>query len=280
MKKLLLFVLNLMLFVIVSCGSEKDTTKPIILLSGGKTAIIVGDDFIGPQVSVTDNADDSIEVVISGDTIDTTKPGTYTLYYDATDSAGNKANQKSFTVTVYAYISNMDILNGGFETGNLSGWTIESIDGKSDAFKDEYVISANNRKEGTYFFDGSKTDDDKVGAIRSSNFILGGSGWINFRLGGGNDVEHLYLAIYRASDDVMIAKFANTNPQKYGGNEILVSYKFNLLTIPNVKLGDELYIRVVDTKLENWAIIKIDDIKTFNIEEPSQTTYETVLNQL
>ena len=68
--------------------------------------------------------------------------------------------------------------------------------------------------------------------------------------------------------------------KKYGGNEFLVGYKFNLLTINGITLGEELYIRVVDTKLENWAIIKIDDIVTFNIKEPSSTIYETVLNQL
>ena len=34
---------------------------------------------------------------------------------------------------------------------------------------------------------------------------------------------------------------------------------FNLLTINGITLGEELYIRVVDTKLENWQF-KEDDI--------------------
>lgn len=281
MKKILVLCLMILSFILISCNKDaKDETKPIILVSGGTQSMIVGGVFEAPIVKVTDNQDEDIEVVISGDHVDVNKPGTYTIKYDAKDKAGNEAVQKTFSVTVYLYQENMDILNGGFETGDLSGWTIEPMNGSSDAFSDLFVIDSNNRKEGKYFFDGSKTDDDKTGSIRSSNFILGGSGWINFRLGGGNDIDNLYLAIYRASDDTMIAKFSNKNPQKYGGNETLVGYKFNLLTINGLNLGEELYIKIVDTKLENWAIIKIDDIKTFNIVEPSQTLYETVLNQI
>lgn len=281
MKKIMLLTITIFLVMLAACTTtEADTTRPIILVNGGTTEIIVGGSFTPPSVVVSDNVDTDINVVISGDTVDVNTAGTYTIIYNAQDSAGNAAIEKSFTVIVYDFNEQMNIQNGGFETGDLSGWTIEEVNGSSDAFSDAFVISTTNRKEGTYFFDGSRTDDDKVGAIRSSNFILGGSGWINFRLGGGNDIETLYLAVYRASDNEMIAKFSNSNPQKYGGNEFLVGYKFNLLTVNGVTLGEELYIRVVDAKLENWAIIKIDDIVTFNIKEPSSTIYETVLNQL
>lgn len=281
MKRKLLFVLTICLISLAACTKNEvlDTTKPVIFLTGGTTHMLVGDMFVEPSVKVTDNVDTDITYTKSGDTVDPSKAGTYTIYYDATDKAGNKADQKSFTVHVYAFSDNMNIVNGGFETGDLTGWTIEEINGSSDAFNDAFVIDTNNRKEGTYFFDGSKTDDNKVGALRSSNFILGGSGWINFRLGGGNDIQTLYLAVYRATDDTMVAKFANRNPQKYGGNEFLVGYKFNLLTIDGVNLGDEFYIKIIDEKLENWAIIKIDDVKTFNLTEPSGTTYELTINQ-
>lgn len=281
MKKLIGIIFLMSMFVLVGCSSQtSDTTKPVIFVSGGTEAMIQGGTFTEPIVSVVDNVDQDLEVTISGDVLNVNEAGTYTFYYDATDNSGNEANQKSFTVIVYAYTTDMDIINGGFESGDLSGWTILEMTGSSDAFKSEFVISENNRKEGTYFFDGSETDDDKVGAIKSSNFILGGSGWIQFRLGGGNDIENLYLGVFKASDDSMVAKFANTNPQKYGGNEFLVGYKFNLLTIPGLERGETLYIKIVDTKLENWAIIKIDDIKTFNLTEPSGTVYETVLNQI
>lgn len=281
MKKFFLLLTVLGLGLLVGCTqAENDNIKPIILVNGGTTSMITGGEFTPPSIVVSDNKDEDIEVVVSGDTLMVNQAGTYTFKYNATDKAGNTANEKTFTVVVYEYTATMDIQNGGFETGDLSGWTIEQINGSSDAFKNEFVISTDNRKAGTYFFDGSKTDDDKVGAIRSSNFVLGGSGWINFRLGGGNDKDNLYLAVYRASDDSMVARFANSNPQKYGGNEFLVGYKFNLLSIPGLTRGETLYIKVVDTKLENWAIIKIDDIKTFTIEEPTSNTYDISINQI
>lgn len=281
MKKIFLWITVLSFGLLVGCTQkETDNIKPIILVSGGTTAMITSGEFTPPSVVVSDNQDSDITVVVSGDTVNVNQAGTYTLKYNATDKAGNTAVEKTFTVTIYDYAPNMDIQNGGFETGDLAGWTIEQIGGSSDAFKNEFVISTNNRKEGTYFFDGSKTDDDKVGSIRSSNFVLGGSGWIHFRLGGGNDKDNLYLAVYRASDDSMVARFANSNPQKYGGNEFLVGYKFNLLSISGLTRGETLYIKVVDTKLENWAIIKIDDIKTFTIEEPTSNTYDIASNQI
>ena len=215
MNKISLLCISLCLIVLTACTTtEKDTTKPIILVSGGTTQMIVGDTFTPPSIHVSDNLDTDMRVVITGDTVDVNVPGVYTLVYNAQDTSGNSAIEKTFTVTVYDYNEQMNIVNGGFETGNLNGWTLEEVNGSSDAFSDALVINTANRKEGTYFFDGSKTDDDKVGAIRSTNFILGGSGWMNFRLGGGNDIETLYLAVYRASDNEMVAKFSNSNPQK------------------------------------------------------------------
>ena len=278
MKKFIL-CLSFCSLVLMGCTSTKDEKKPVILITGGTEAIIVGDTYELPSVFVTDDIDQDIKVNISGDTINPLVAGVYTIYYDAEDKAGNQADQKSYTLTVYDYQTDMDILNGSFETGDLIGWQIESINGQSDAFHADYVIDENNRKDGTYFFDGSETDDDKIGALRSSTFRLGGNGWISFRLGGGNDIETLFLGIYRASDDTLVTKFANSNPQKYGGNEFLVGYKCDLLQIEGMVLGESYYIKIVDQKLENWAIIKIDDIKTFHVIEPSSLTYETVQGQ-
>ena len=280
MKKILMLIMVGTVILLAGCTKkEVDNQKPIIIISGGSNAILVGQSFIAPSVHVSDNIDETIDLIVSGDQVDTSQPGTYTILYDAIDASGNQADQKSFTVTVYLYEANMDIVNGGFETGDLTGFTVLPIGDQSDAFSDAFVIDTVNRKEGTYFFDGSKTDDDKVGQLKSSNFVLGGSGWIHFRLGGGNDIDTLYLGVYRTSDDSLVAKFSNRNPQKYGGNEFLVGYKYNLLDVDGLALGESLYIKVVDSKLENWAIIKIDDIKTFNIIEPSSNTYDLAINQ-
>ncbi len=67
-----------------------DTTPPVITLKGSQTMTLrVGDKFADPGAIATDNKDGKVNVNVSG-TVDTTKAGTYTITYTATDKAGNK----------------------------------------------------------------------------------------------------------------------------------------------------------------------------------------------
>ncbi|MBR8645745.1 hypothetical protein KEH51_22325 [[Brevibacterium] frigoritolerans] len=52
--------------------------------------------------------------------------------------------------------------------------------------------------------------DDATGELHSSYFKLGGSGEINFLLGGGNDINTRYVSLVRASDDQELIRQANT----------------------------------------------------------------------
>ncbi len=78
-----------------------DTTPPVITLSGGSTSIAVGEAYIEPGYSATDNYDGNItgKVTVVGN-INTNVLGTYTLNYNVSDAAGNAAGQKNRTVQV------------------------------------------------------------------------------------------------------------------------------------------------------------------------------------
>ena len=77
-----------------------DLTAPVITLTGLSTLTLTqGDNFTDPGATVTDNSGESIHLVVSGDTVDTSVPGTYTIYYTAQDSAGNTSSSTR-TVTV------------------------------------------------------------------------------------------------------------------------------------------------------------------------------------
>ena len=96
------------------------------------------------------------------------------------------------TVVSYVY-------NGGFETSDLSGWTIEYGDAYNDDsvssrdsfyFKDDdkhNIISLN--KTGNWFLSGQgfnlKHHHGRVGAIRSNNFYLTEDGFVSMKLAGG-----------------------------------------------------------------------------------------------
>ena len=91
------------------------------------------------------------------------------------------------------------IVNGGFESADLSGWTIEY----GDAFDDDCVSSVKTfaydydekqnalpiNQTGNWYlcgkaFDG-KYSGARTGAMRSTKFILGGDGTVCVKLAGG-----------------------------------------------------------------------------------------------
>ncbi len=71
-----------------------DTQAPTIYLTGEKK-VECGEPYIPPLVRVYDFCDGIIETVtITGDTVQTTVPGDYTVLYTATDAAGNEATEE------------------------------------------------------------------------------------------------------------------------------------------------------------------------------------------
>lgn len=79
-----------------------DTTPPVITLSGqASITLTVGDTWVDPGATATDDTDASVTVTTTG-TVDTSTAGTYTLTYNATDAAGNAATPVTRTVLVQA----------------------------------------------------------------------------------------------------------------------------------------------------------------------------------
>jgi hypothetical protein len=81
-----------------------DNIPPVITDATGALSLGTGDTYVGDTagVSATDNVDGDLtsSIVITGDTVDTAVPGTYTITYNVTDSAGNAATTVTRTVTV------------------------------------------------------------------------------------------------------------------------------------------------------------------------------------
>ncbi len=78
-----------------------DTTAPVITLVGDASiSLEVGSTYSEQGATATDNYDESVTVVIGGDTVDTNTVGSYTVTYNATDANGNAATEVTRTVTV------------------------------------------------------------------------------------------------------------------------------------------------------------------------------------
>ncbi len=82
-----------------------DTTPPVLTLVGDNPVRLeVGATYTEAGATATDSVDGSLtsEIVIGGDTVDTSTEGVYTVTYDVSDSSGNKAPQLKRTVIVGA----------------------------------------------------------------------------------------------------------------------------------------------------------------------------------
>ncbi len=112
MKRLVLFFMGTLLLVVFgSCKKEgpKDTTKPFIVVLGANPAY---SELNSPYVDAGAKAYD---VQQNGDTLDISdrlqvtndvdihKRGIYKVYYNVSDAAGNKADEKTRTVMIETF---------------------------------------------------------------------------------------------------------------------------------------------------------------------------------
>jgi len=89
-------------FGIITGSSTPDTTKPAITLIGSaKVSVIVGNSYTDAGATATDNIDGNItSKIVTVNPVDTTKVGVYTVTYNVSDLAGNKATQVTREVNV------------------------------------------------------------------------------------------------------------------------------------------------------------------------------------
>ena len=191
------------------------------------------------------------------------------------------------------------VLNGGFETGDLSGWTVEY----GDAFTDDSVSSReyfsfdyddqhnqiSNNKTGNWYLSGHGFDlsysHGRTGALRSNNFYLTKDGQLSMKLAGGaltkgkgedaaykNVQELCYVGVYLAKNDKMIAYQTNkyflehtesyVNVNKYNAGVYVTDNFFEYFIDLKKYAGQECYIRIVDNDRDvYYGYISVDDIR-------------------
>ena len=147
----------------VGNAAVADTVAPVITLNGNSTATVeAGGSYTDVGASATDNVDSSVSVTTSG-SVDTAIPGTYTLYYNATDAAGNHATQVTRTVTVSDTTAPVITRNGNATVSLVAGGSYtdagatatDSLDGSVTVTTSGTV---NTAVAGTYTLTYSATD--------------------------------------------------------------------------------------------------------------------------
>lgn len=154
-----------------------DVVDPIINLLGGTTINVeYGTSFSDPGYTASDNYDPSVTVNVTGSVNDSVL-GTYTLYYNATDSTGNTATQRTRTVIVEDTTKPVISLNGAstiyVEFGQNytelgASWT-DTYDGSGSAVKTGNV---NVGVLGTYTLNYNYTDSNGNVATQVTRTVI------------------------------------------------------------------------------------------------------------
>ena len=176
------------------------------------------------------------------------------------------------------------VLNGDFETGDLTGWTLNTTLGETDmgyvSGQDVFWKNADKlyNKDGRFLFTGVEDVNGWMegahGTLTSSTFTVGGIGYMTFKLGGGYNPD-CYIEIVDAETGVAVAKYHNDNADSNEGS--MFCFKADLTEF----MGREVYIRVVDNASSAWGCLAVDSFITYyeSIDElPDATLIDNILN--
>jgi len=220
-------------------------------------------------------------------------PGNYEL--TASVSLNFAVETLPIVFSVISPNASKQIINGGFETGDFFGWNgypLWKDEHGLFSYQNERVVSAENygssntnpyNRDGQYHlgvyaspYDNANKDlnQERMGILRSSDFILSGSGWISFKLGGGQNPGAAYLSVKESGTHQEVARFANRhfNDTSVSHTANAEAYLFPYYADLSPYLGHSLYLSLVDAASHEWNVLAADSFITYYPSAPSTTS--------
>lgn len=146
-----------------------DTEAPLIALVGDATVnLTLGDTFTDPGATALDEVDGDItaNIVVGGDTVDTSTEGTYVITYNVSDSQGNAADEVQRTVIVSAIACEAET-EESYDTADLNITFLtdpEVVGGGVSIFEDNVTYEYVNNPD----IDNDVNKSCKVGKVTKS----------------------------------------------------------------------------------------------------------------
>ena len=175
--------------------------------------------------------------------------------------------------------------NGGFENG-LEGWVVVGNIGNVSADKNYWLNDPESAEGFEFGLDGDKmfsayapgAEESAVGTLTSSTFVVGGSGFVTFKLGAARDDNYVYIDVVDADTKQILARYYNglwadrTEGQKSGCT--LVAYKADLSAFA----GREVFFRISDNADSGYGLFFADSFVTYYEAEPDGFNVATPVN--
>jgi len=156
-----------------------------------------------------------------------------------------------------------------FETGDLRGWSItgtafifQPISGDNSANRGSPADPEGNCYVGTYERPGSIQGDKPVGTMTSGEFTVSKSS-ISFRIGGGNDINNVYVGL--KVNDTVVKKSTGEDDEEMQPTYWDVS----------AYLDQKAQIVVVDISDGDWGHINVDDFRFYDESEFTEVEERT-----
>ena len=205
--------------------------------------------FMGKEVffRISDNADSGYGLFFAD---------SFVTYYDNEPEGFNAATPVSYTLPGTIY----DIFNGSFEMGNVQGWWNNNEIGVVTNANGYWGDNIPYEKVGDFLFTGVESfgadtmREGNKGSLTSSAFVLGGTGWISFKLGGGGH-EMCYVQVIDAVTGEVLAKYH----QQAQRDAILIQYVADL----SAHIGRTVRIQVIDQAENGWGCVSFDHVVTY-----------------
>lgn len=226
------------------------------------------------------------EITEGFEAVDMSAPGYYHVTYGT--SYEDKSIEATFTVVAMA--DRNSVANGGFEAGNLAGWTVLAdnwgiVDGHASG-----VISANTywgenlpyNQAGDYHMDGWNNGiaEPDPWAIQSTNFTLSGSGFISVRMGGAAAAVKVYTADGTEIGYYKQTRFNDANFPTVGAAGGSWADMGTYVMDMSAYIGQELYIVLCDETIEGgWAHSFFDEVVTYYETAPDYANLSDTVAQ-
>lgn len=230
-------------------------------------------EFVGESmyIEIVDNND-------SGDDLGCMTFDSFETYYESTPYWEDKEYYKIDISSVYERepVSEYQVKNGTFETGDLTNWTPSWSD---DAYAIGVISDKNYwwdnpnlvfNKKGSYFFSG-ENNESATGTLTSESFVVGGADVMTFRMSGGKNPLKCYVSIIDAETSEELLRFTN-----FMFNDLDVglvghgSFLMNMLLYRcdlSLVHGRDVKIQIVDNAASDWGLICVDSFITYYEDE-------------